>query len=170
MTPTARAAYPPANRLTPAEWHDPDDTDPLRRSPRTVKGQRRYSVIDALHKRTPREVTAEMVAAAKRLVEDVEASACGFTVVANYAQAGAKTPAGSRVPADQTLDAMRRVRAAGQALGCLGDVVAAVVGGNVTVKAWAARQPARLSEAVAKGWLLAALTLLVEHYERADGK
>lgn len=167
MTPDrARAVYPPANRLVTSEWLDPDDTNPLRRTQRAIKGKRRYSVIDALHRNKPHEITEAMRDAAARLSLDVEAAKCGFAMVANYDASTGRGSVWAGKPADRAVAAIDRVRAAGVALAGVGDVVVWVVGGNGTLKDWARARV--VSEAVAKGFLIAALSVLVAHYEAVD--
>ena len=64
--------------------------------------------------------------------------------------------------------AIGRVRAAGQALRGIGDVIVCVVLANWTVDAWAKRRGVRAE--VGKGFLIAALTVLVEHYDEVANK
>lgn len=156
----------PQPRYIAAQWPDPEDTNPLRREARQVKGLTTYSVIRALHKRTPGDITAAMVAAADRLACDVEEAGTGFPLVAAYGEGGARAGVWGGKPADRAIDAVGRVRAAERALAGVGDVIAWVVVGNRPVKVWAADRGC--SETVAKGFLMAALSLLAAHYETLD--
>ena len=104
-----------------------------------------------------------MVEAATRLACDVEVAGCGFAMVAGYGHAGGKAGVWAGKPADRAVDAVARVRAAERALAGVDDVVAWVVIGNRTVKSWAEKRGC--SETVAKGFLMAALSILVAHYE-----
>lgn len=164
---TARAGYsesaasPP--RYTPIEIADPDDKNPLRRSARRVRVLARYSVVEALHRRNAVEITEEMVTAARRLTGDVEAAGSGFAMTADYGGSAGKASVWAGKPCDRAVDAIGRVRSAERALAGVDDVIACVVVGNWTVRRWAERRGC--SETVAKGFLMAALSLLVAHYE-----
>lgn len=162
----ARARVSGVPRYVSAAWPDPEDTSPLRREAREVKGLVTYSVIRALHRRTPRDITAEMVVAATRLSCDVEAAGSGFAMVSAYGPRGGRVGVWAGKPADRAVDAVGRVRAAEKALAGVDDVIAWVVIGNMTVKSWAARRG--YPETVAKGFLMAALSLLVAHYDGLD--
>lgn len=153
--------------LMTASWPDPEDTSPLRREARHIDGVMTYSVIHDLHRRTPSDVTADMLAAALRLAKDWEMAGAGFAMVADYGQGGSRAAAWSGKPADRAVDAIGRVRAARRALLGICDVIDHVVLANWAVKRWASRR--ECDEKVAKGFLIAALTVLAAHYEGAGG-
>lgn len=148
-----------------AEWRDPDDLSPI---PRLVIGYRRHCVITALHRRTPGDITAPMLAAATRLQRDVEQAGNGWSTVAAPGLGGASGAVWASSPSRAAVAAIGRVRAAGQALRGIGDVIVCVVLANWTVDAWAKRRGVRAE--VAKGFLIAALTVLVEHYDEVANK
>ena len=55
-----------------AEWADPDDLGRYGKHARRVKGTRRVWLPDTLHKRSPADMTAEMLKACDRLLSDYE--------------------------------------------------------------------------------------------------
>lgn len=148
-----------------AEWRDPDDPSPI---PRLVIGYRRNCVVTALHRRTPGDITAPMLAAATRLQRDVEQAGNGWSTVASPGLGGVSGAMWASSPSGAAIAAVARVRAAGRALRGLADVVICVVLANWTVDAWARRRGVRPE--VGKGFLIAALTVLTEHYDEPGAR
>lgn len=151
-------------RTMAASWPDPDDHDPLRREPRRVDGQVRHSVLLALHRRSPTEVTDRHMAAALRLILDHEASQSGQRVTADYEGVGGQSSPMPGKPADRALDALGRLRDAQAWLGELYDPIGRIVIQNWPVARWAGG--VGCNESVAKGYLIAALTVLADYYDR----
>src|ERR1700722_15295418 len=60
-----------------AQWRDPEDDDPNRRSPKLVRGIRRYSVLHNLHKSDDTQITLDHMKAVARLVADYEIGVLG---------------------------------------------------------------------------------------------
>src|ERR1700722_13874739 len=60
-----------------AQWRDPEDDDPNRRSPKLVRGIRRYSVLHNLHKSDDTQITLDHMKAVARLVADYEMGILG---------------------------------------------------------------------------------------------
>lgn len=148
--------------LIRASWPDPHDKNPLRREAVQVDGVVRYTVVRDLHRRTPSDVTVEMLGAALRFAADWELSDAGYAMTADYGQGGSRAAIWAGNPADRAVDAIGRVRSAMAALRGIEDVVLHIVVGNWTVKRWAKRRGC--NEKVAKGFLIAALMVLVVHY------
>ena len=157
MTHQPDAIFPHA---AAASWRDPDDVDPNARAPRLIRGQRRYSVIVNLHRRSPREITVHHVTAANRFAADYEigmgARISGERVAVDHLSAAGYS--------DTQLAALTRYREAVQSLGVtLSGLVIAVVLDNASLTEIAARL--RTSVDRAQGRFASAMDRLSDHYD-----
>lgn len=146
-------------RVATAEWRDPEDTNPLRRQARTIQGHRVVSPLLNLHARSPREITADHIKAAKRLMDDWEVSegARAGAVMARVDHAGHGDG-----PTIMQLDALKRFREARAALkSCAQFVLPVVLLGWPLERVAAA---ATMDRQRVHGRLAAGLDLLYLHY------
>ena len=144
------------------------DNNPRARTPRIVEGYRRHSVINRLAKLSSRKsglLKVEHVRAADRYSLHCELGYLGKSPAPDLS--GVRTQRyGSRSSQDrQAARYFAKFLAARAAVGDFGlQVLDAVVLLNMDVKQFAERHKPKLDEKVAMGFLVAALTRLVEHY------
>src|ERR1700722_10085405 len=147
-----------------AQWRDPEDDDPNRRSPKLVRGIRRYSVLHNLHKSDDTQITLDHMKAVARLVADYEIGILGARAP------GAADHRLDRVDGHKDydfsqvqLDSATNFRSARAALGprnfCLLEMVAF---DNQSVSAVA--EAYGINNHHAKGRLIACLDSLHDHY------
>src|ERR1700722_17206448 len=144
-----------------ARGRGPEDDDPSRRSPKLVRGIRRYSVLHNLHKSDDTQITLDHMKAVARLVADYEIGILG----ASPPGAQMEKVDGSRSygVAEVRLKAATAFRQARAALGprnfCLLEMVAF---DNQSVSAVA--EAYGINNHHAKGRLIACLDSLHDHY------
>lgn len=155
--PSAQLATGHAER---AEWDDPADTGRAGTGVRMVHGFRRADPLITLHKRDPREITIQHLRAAERLRDDWE---MGQGVMR---RAGSGNGEVGIITAQMA--AAQRYRAAVKAVGPrLFSVLELIVLHEWTVAQWANKFV--LSEHKSKGYLVAALDCLHDHYNPKIG-
>lgn len=141
------------------DWADPEDMGRFGKRARRIEGYRRVWTIDSLHRINPREITAEHVKAASRLLTDHE---LGEGARIGSAPERVDHSGAPDFPASQ-IDALTRLRHAADALGPAGwRIVTRVVCHNFTLAALAQWLPSTSDQA--RGRLIAGLDRLVEHY------
>jgi len=148
-------------RVEDGEWDDPADQNTRSKTAHQVRGHRVADPLVTLHKRQPSEVTTRHVRCAERYRDDFEAAQGARDPDAKGNNGGPQSGCG---PSMAHLLALEAYRGANDAVGprlCF--ALEHVVLGYQTVSAFAAA--ARLSPETAKGYLLAALDRLVDHYE-----
>jgi hypothetical protein len=145
-----------------AEWDDPDDRRTVgTRTVRQVHGFRRADPLVTLHKRDPREITEQHLRAAERLRDDFER---GQGVVR---KSGAGN--GDMGIITSQMAAAQRYREAVRAVGPrLWTILRLVAIDGWTVAQWA--EKFGMSQHAAKGYLIAALDCLHDHYNPVVGK
>ena len=142
--------------VEPAQWDDPDDTGRRGSYSAVVVGWRRADPILALHRRSPRDVTADHVRAVERLRDDYE--------IGEGARGVGRGAGGGIDPTEAQIDAAGRYRAAVSAVGPgLCDVLIPVALAGWTVHALAERRG--ISDHRAAGMLIGALIRLRDHYD-----
>ena len=160
----ADTAAPPGAQLANAhaeraEWDDPEDTGRRGSYARQVHGFRRIDPLITLHRRDPREITEQHIRAAEKLRDDHEMS----QGVMRRSGGG-----GDMGIVNAQMAAAERYRAAVKAVGPrLWTILRLVVIDGWTVQRWA--QKFVMSEHKAKGYLVAALDCLHDHYNPATG-
>jgi hypothetical protein len=153
------------------EWDDPSDTNTRSRSATQVSGYRRNDPLLTLWVRGGRktgtevhpnsEVTALHIRAAERYRDDFE--------IANGAQPGyergeVRGSSSPGAPSEFRLHALRSYRAATTAVGArLSRILVAIVLGREDLSGYA--EAFGISAHSAKGYLIAALDRLLDHYE-----
>lgn len=159
---TPPSAQVAAGHVERAEWDDPDDTRTVgTRTVRQVHGFRRADPLITLHRRDPREITVQHLRAAERLRDDWE---MGQGVMR---RAGSGNGEVGIITAQMA--AAQRYRAAVKAVGPrLFSVLELIVLHGWTVAQWANKFV--LSEHKSKGYLVAALDCLHDHYNPKIGE
>jgi hypothetical protein len=152
------------NKVRPAEWRDPSDTDVLRRSPRTVSGFRATDVLESLQ--SSGTLNRQQVGAAKRLRRDWEIGTQMTAGAVDWERGGVSvsgTPVGV---SERTLQFLERYQAAQAAVGRLFEIVDYVCLQGGLLKDYAAQQG--INPANAAGRLFAAIEVLQGHYDALD--
>lgn len=147
------------------EWRDPDDLRPgNREGARKIGGWKKVWTIDTLHKTSPDQITKPIVAAATRLLDDMQtrAGVRGAGELRNRVDGAA----GSAIAVeDVKLRAGDRVEAAWAAIGYQNRMLLeAVVVENWTLTKLSANFHVKNRDRVF-GLVLGALTMLREHYD-----
>lgn len=143
-----------------AEWRDPEDDNPLARAPKRISGYRRVWTIDVLARERPREMTAQLVRAANRLLSDYE---IGVEGASTRVAAGRIDGSDTTGLSDARMQALRAYREATAAIGLAAyPVMMGIVIRNLSL-AEAARRTGTNPQ-VLSGRLLAGLERLAEHY------
>lgn len=158
---TPPSAQVAAGHVERAEWDDPDDTRTVgTRTVRQVHGFRRADPLITLHRRDPREITVQHLRAAERLRDDFEKS--------QGVMRGNGTGNGDMGIVNAQMAASARYRAAVRDIGPrLWTILRLIAIDGWTVAQWA--EKFELSEHKAKGYLIAALDRLHDHYNPKVG-
>jgi hypothetical protein len=144
------------------EWDDPFDQNERSKTARQVHHVRRNDPLLNLHLRSKAEVTDRHIRSAEQFRDDYEIGILGARPPRHGNSTGS-TAAGGGLTEMQMLaaDAYRRARSSVGESQCR--ILDAVVLGLDNVSSYAAK--VNVSEQVAKGYLIAALDRLADHYE-----
>lgn len=147
-----------------AEWRDPDDMAPNRRTAKIVRGYRARDSIQTLE--DSGSINKSHARAARRFRRDYELGEIGLRPSRNLLDAPSGFAAGGG-PSETRLLHLAAYRATVAALHPhLVDVVLSIVIHNNTASSYALKR--RLNTQAVVGYILACLDLLSDHYKRID--
>jgi hypothetical protein len=149
-----------------AQWADPTDTNPNRRTATLVTGHRAVDVLQNLY--TAGSIGKSQKFAGWRYRNYWELGVVGTTGSATGRWAVPKVEGFSAGtgPSEYRCIHLEQYEAAKSALGRLTDIVEAMVCGGMTVGAYAKKW--KMNPSFAVGRLIAALDVLITHWERID--